>query len=49
MTFKTYQYADKNSDAVITISEESEEDAERRLKEILIYPQSYRLSNVVEE
>lgn len=47
--YKTFQYAEKNGDATLTFSEQTEEDADKRLKEIVIIVSGWRLSNILEE
>ncbi len=47
--FKTFEYAEKNGDGVLIFSEEDEEQADRRLKEVVKFPQFWRLSNIREE
>ena len=49
MEYKSFEYAERNGDAVLVFSEEIEEDAERRLKEIVKFPTSWRLSDIREE
>ncbi len=49
MEFKTFEYAQKNGDAVIVFSEQDEEQAEERLKQVVKFPLDFRLSNIQEE
>ncbi len=48
MEFKTFEYAQKNGDAVLIFSEQTEEQAEERLKQVAKFPLDWRLSNTIE-
>ena len=41
--FKTFEYAETNGDGVLIFSEQNEEQAERRLKEVVKFPSYWRL------
>ena len=49
MEFKTFEYAQKNGDGVIIFSEQTEEDAEEKLKQIVRFPLDWRLQHIKED
>lgn len=49
MEFKTFEYAEKNADGVLIISEESEEQAQKRLEKTVRYPCDWRLEHIRED
>jgi hypothetical protein len=42
--FKTFEFAEKNGDGVLIFAEEDEEQALRRLREVVKFPEFWRLS-----
>ena len=49
MEYKTFEFAERNGDAVIIFSEQDEEQAIKRLKQIVESPFNWRLANIIEE